>query len=150
MSKFKFRLATLLRLREATRDQRRSELAEAYRVDDVLQKQIEYVGKEMDWLMHRYRKAAGPGIVNVDGLVDTGRYELMLRSQQNQLDRQRETVGKEIERRRESLLVADRDVRVLEKLRRKQSQRHLSEQNRQEIKLLDETAQRRVVLEEVL
>ncbi len=149
MSKFKFRLATLLRLREATRDQRRSELAEAYRVDDVLQKQIEYVGKEMDWLMHRYRKAAGPGIVNVDSLVDAGRYELMLRSQQNQLGRQREDVCEEIERRRESLLVADRDVRVLEKLRQKQSQRYLSEQNRQEIKLLDETAQRRVVLEEV-
>ena len=149
MSKFKFRLATLLRLREATRDERRTELAEAYRVDDVLQKQIEYVGKEMDWLRHRCRKAAKPGIVNVDGLVDSVRYELMLCSQQNQLGRQREAVGKEIERRRQELLVADRDVRVLEKLRQKQAQRHLSEQNRQEIKLLDETAQRRVVLEEV-
>ena len=31
MAKFKFRLATLLRLREAARDERRAQLAQAYR-----------------------------------------------------------------------------------------------------------------------
>ena len=36
MGKFKFRLATLLRLREATRDERRAELAQAYRADEII------------------------------------------------------------------------------------------------------------------
>jgi len=41
MPKFQFRLATLLRLREATRDERRGRLAEAYRVDEVVEAQLE-------------------------------------------------------------------------------------------------------------
>ena len=50
MAKFKFRLATLLRLREATRDQRRAELAEAYRADNVLREHLDRVGQELTWL----------------------------------------------------------------------------------------------------
>ena len=41
MAKFTFRLAALLRLRESRRDECRAALAEAFRVDDVLGKQLE-------------------------------------------------------------------------------------------------------------
>ena len=47
------------------------------------------------------------------------------------------------------LVVADRDVRVLEKLREKQARRHRLEEDRQEAKRLDEVAGRRKVREEV-
>ena len=40
-------------------------------------------------------------------------------------------------------------MRVLEKLREKQSQRHQQEENRQEIKRLDEVAQQRTAREAV-
>jgi flagellar export protein FliJ len=56
-------------------------------------------------------------------------------------------VGAEIERRREVLVEADRDVRVLEKLREKQTERHRYEENRREIRQLDEVAQLRATRE---
>ena len=46
----------------------------------------------------------------------------------------------EIDRRREALLDADRDVRTLEKLRESQFQAHREEESHQQAKLLDEAA----------
>ena len=149
MAKFKFRLATLLRLREATRDERRAELAEAYRADDLLQDHLDRVGRELSRLQAQCRKVAGPGTVNVDRLVEAQRYEVTLRAQQSQLAGQREAVRAEIDRRRQALLAADRDVRLLEKLREKQAQRHRQEENRREIKELDEVAGQRTTREKV-
>ena len=140
MATFKFRLATLLRLREATRDERRGQLAEAFRVDELLEAQLDRVGDESDWLRDRCRRVAGPGAVNVDQLVETQRYELALRAQQMQLTQQREQVAVEIERRRRALLAADRDVRVLEKLRDRQAENHRQAEHRLETKQLDEAA----------
>jgi len=148
MSKFRFRLATLLRLREAARDQRRSELAEAHRVDEVLHARAEGVRRELEWLKDRCRRAAGPGTVNVDQLVEGQRYELTLKAQGTQIQRQREMVVQEIQRRREALLAADRDVRVMEKLREKQAQQHREEEERQEHKRLDEVASLRAASKE--
>jgi len=148
MAKFKFRLATLLRIREAARDRRRAELAEAYRVEDLLRANLEHLGKEIDWLRGQCRKIAGPGTVNVDRLVDSQRYELVLRSQKNELNTQRAAVGEEIERRRQTLLAADREVRVLEKLRDKQADRHRRWENRLEIKQVDEVARQRAIRED--
>ena len=150
MSRFHFRLSTLLRLREAARDQRRAELMEAYRVEEILQKQAESVRREMDWLQQRSRRAAGPGTVNVDQLVEGQRYGLTLKSQLAETARQQEVVAGEIHRRREVLLAADRDVRVLENLRDKQSQQHREEEERQDQRQLDEVATQSATRREVL
>ena len=150
MSKFKFRLATLLRLREATRDERRAALAEAYRVDDVLRERIGGMQAELDRLKNQCRRIAGPGDVDIDQLVEAQRYEVGLRAQQNQLTRQRKAVAEEIERRRQALLEADREVRVLEKLRDKQAALHLHEQQRRDVKRLDEVAQQQAMREVAL
>jgi flagellar FliJ protein len=149
MARFKFRLATLLRLREATRDERRAELAEAYRADDVLREYSDRVGRELGWLQAQCRKVAGPGTVDVDRLVEAQRYEVILRAQRRQLAERLDALGTEIDRRRQSLVAADRDVRLLERLREKQARRHLREENRREIKELDEVAGRRGIREEV-
>jgi flagellar FliJ protein len=149
MAKFKFRLATLLRLREATRDERRAELAEAYRADDVLREHLDRLGEELGRLQAECRQVAGPGTVDVDRLVEVQRYEVTLRAQQNRLAGQREAVGAEIDRRRQALLAADRDVRLLEKLREKQARRHHQEEHRREVKQLDEVAGQRATREKV-
>lgn len=142
MAKFRFRLATLLRLRQALRDQRREALAEAYRVDELLAVQWARLQQEIDALGAECRRAAGPGTVNVDRLLEAQRYELALKTRQRQLQDQRRQVAEQIEHRRAALAEADRQVRVLEKLRQRQAARHQYEENRREIKLLDEVAQR--------
>ena len=147
IGKFKFRLATLLRLREAAREDRRSELAEAYRVDDVLQQQLKRLEDELDGLRVQCRKTSGPGEVDVDRLVETKRYEMTLRTQEIQIVRQRETVQAEIQRRRQNLLDANREVRVLENLRDKQALQFRLEEERRESKRLDEIAQQQALRE---
>lgn len=149
MTKFKFRLATLLRLREAARDERRRELAEAYRVDDLLRQRLDGVSGQLGRLQDHCRKLTGPGAVDVDRLVEAQRYELALKAQRSQLGQQREAVAAEIERRRGALVEANRDVRVLEKLRENQVRQHGREENRREIKQLDEVASQRAIREEL-
>jgi flagellar protein FliJ len=140
MAKFKFRLATLLKIREATRDERRTELAQAYRADDVLKGHLDEVHAELLDLKDMCRKASGPGTIDIDRLIETQRYEIELKIKQRHLNEQRHRLAAEIERRRVALLAANREVRVLEKLREQQIERHRQEENRLDIKHLDEVA----------
>lgn len=138
MREFKFRLATLLKLRESTREECRRRLAETFCVDDLLRRQIEGIDLQITHLRHRCRAAVNVGQVDIDTLVAAQRNEMALRFQRLQNVRQREHVAREIEKCRTTIIEADREVRVLEKLRDKQSARHRTEQHRAEIKELDE------------
>ena len=144
MAKFKFRLGTLLRLREATRDERRSELAKAYQAEGILEKQRRRIADELDELERQSRQACAPGPLDLDQLLEARRYELVLRAAERQARQQHEAVQAEVQRRRDAVVEANRQVRVLERLREKQLQRHRREENRLEVKRLDEVAGRPV------
>ncbi len=139
-NKLQFRLATLLRLRETNRDERLAALAEARRADEDLAGRLERLEIEQSRLQEESRKAAGPGAVDVDQLVEAHHYAVLLQTRQEELRRERQTMAVEIDRRRQALLAADRDVRVLEKLRERRSQQHRREEERQAAKQLDEAA----------
>lgn len=140
MSKFHFRLATLLRLRETTRDECRVQLAESHRADAELQSQQGRLSSEQQELQHQCRTAASPGAVDLPRLVEAQQYASALRIQEAELQRQRQALAVEIDRRRQALLDADRDMRTLEKLRENQLQTYRQEEDRQEGKRLDEAA----------
>jgi len=143
MAAFKFRLATILKLREATQDERRRELAEAYHVDEVLAGREQGIDAQLEHLRQQCRMASRVGTVDVDTLVVAGRHELMLRAQLRDLARQREHVAAEIEQRRERLVEATQAVRALEKLREKQLAQHEEEEQRLADKEMDEVGVRR-------
>ncbi len=65
---------------------------------------------------------------------------MILKVERQSADQQRQTVAAEVQKRRDTLLAADRDVRVLEKLRDVQSGRHQEEEARREMQRLDELA----------
>jgi flagellar protein FliJ len=140
MSKFHFRLATLLRLRETTRDERRVQLAEAHRADAELQSQLARLNVKQEQLQRECRAAAGPGEVDLSRLLEALQYASALRAQKAELRQQRQALAAEIDLRRQALIEADRDVRTLEKLRENQSQAHQQAEDRQEVKRLDEAA----------
>jgi flagellar FliJ protein len=140
MPKFDFRLAPLLRLREATRDGWRVELAQSQRTDLELQHQLMQIEQQQKRLQRQWRQAAGPGEVDLPCLAEADRYAASLRAQEEQLRQQRRTLAAEIDRQRQALIEADRDVRTLEKLRENQFQAHCHEENRQDAKRLDEAA----------
>jgi flagellar export protein FliJ len=140
MSEPRFRLATLLRLRESTRDERRARLAEAQRADQGLLDQLTRLGIEQQRVQEECRKAAGPGNVDVGRLVDAHRYAVSLHTREEELKELRQTLAVEIRQRREALLKADQDVQVLEKLRDRRLERQRLEEGRKEAKQIDEAA----------
>jgi flagellar FliJ protein len=119
MTQFRFRLESLLRLRTAERDRRREELANAYRADQVLQQRQEAVEQELAETQRQTKQRSEPGTIHVDMLLNTHRYELVLTAQRQQIQRQRQVIATEMERRRQALVEADRELRILEKLREK-------------------------------
>jgi flagellar FliJ protein len=149
MSAFRFRLSMLLRIQEAARDERRSQLAEAFRAEQALRERMGALQQEFDQLKNRYRQAGQSGQVDVDRLIDVQRYELVLSAEQQLLRQHQATLAQEIERRREALMAADREVRMLEKLREQQREQHRANQEQQAVKLMDEIASRRSGGEEI-
>lgn len=146
MARFQFRLATLLRLRELARDERRAQLAEVLRLLDRLREQRD----ELNRLLRSTQElqTAPPGNVDVDRLLNATRYELVLRTELRQLELQEATVAAEIEKRRQALVAADREVRSLELLRDSQQERHTNEEEHRSRKELDEIAVQRYALEQ--
>ncbi|MFO0885790.1 MAG: flagellar export protein FliJ [Pirellulales bacterium] len=140
MQPFKFRLATLLRLRSNERDERRAELGKAYEAAAILkERQKEIEGEQAD-LRRQQGELIGPGQASVEKILHIQRYMLILRVNLTQLAQQQAQVEAEIERRRLVLVEADRQVRILEKLSEKKLSEYQAEELRQEIRDLDEQA----------
>lgn len=146
MPQFQFRLATLLRLREAACEERRAQLAEALRLVDQLrarQQEIENLVRETKRL-----QTPAAGQLDADRLLNATRYELVLRAEQRALELQEASLAGELEKRREALVAANREVRTLELLREKQKEAYLAEEEARARKELDEIAVRRYAREE--
>jgi flagellar protein FliJ len=141
MPPFRFRLQTLARLHEAARDERRAELADALRVDDALGEQLAEL--EENRLLARKIQTLGAGPVDVDRLLEAQRYEGALVGEIRHVEDQRRRVAEEVERRRAALVEADRQVKVLEKLRESQHAEHAAAESAAEMKMFDEVAGRR-------
>ncbi len=150
MARSVFRLATLLKLRDNERDERRLRLAEAHAAEMVLRERIQQYEQQLSALGRDYHNAASPGKVDVDRLLDSQRYEAILRGEKASVEGQCELIRAEVEKRREALVVADRDVRSLEKLRDAQRLRYDQRQQLTEIKQLDEVASRLAFVEDGL
>jgi flagellar FliJ protein len=145
MAKYSFRLASLLRLRESTRDECRQALAEVLGHDDRLVRKIEAVQARRAAQRADGQAARQPGLLNVERLRDAHRYECSLQSEEADLLEQRVQLAGEIDLRRAALVSADAEVRALEKLREAGMARHQQDQERAEIQQLDEVALRQAV-----
>jgi len=143
MAPFRFRLAPLLKLRENERHQRRLESAQAQDAERILQERASEVAGEIDWTKSRVRSVSAPGELPVDGILELQRYALQLKAQAVMIAQQAATVRAEVERRRQALLEADRQVRTLEKLRDRQWAAYRVEFEDRERQLLDEIGQQR-------
>jgi len=151
MSKYRFRLETLRKLRVAHRDQLRAALADAYRAEEVLAERRAGLVAEHEALRGIQRTALTAAYVDVNQLVDAQRYEMVLKSDEGQLAVQTSRLAGEVERRRQAVVEADRAVRVLDLLDERRRREHQQRQQRLEVKQLDESAitRRRFALRQV-
>ena len=104
--------------------QRRVQLADAERADAELKARLTGLAVQQRQLQNECRTAAGPGEVDLPRLVEAHQYAGALRAEQAELQQQRQTLAVEIDRCRQALVEADRDVQTIEKLRENQRQAH--------------------------
>ena len=140
MATFHFRLATLLRLREAERDERRAQLSDAQQAEAIVAARVGEIDREIGLIRRLGQMATAPGKVDVDQLLDMQRYDTQLKLERIAAEDQRQKIAQEVERRLERAIAADREVRILEKLRETQQAKHRSEEERVEQKRFDELA----------
>jgi flagellar export protein FliJ len=140
MAKYKYRLETLQKVREAHRDQQRASLAEAFRAEQVLAENRAQLVAEEEALRELQRSATAGHYLDVNRLLEAQRYDLLLKAQSQQLAKQAVLLAAETERRRQALVEADREVRVLELLDERHRRAHQLEAERKETKRLDEAA----------
>jgi flagellar export protein FliJ len=140
MAKYKFRLETLRKVREARRSQQRVTLAEAFRAEQVLSAARAEIAAEEVELRGVQRSATAGRYLDVNRLLEAQRYELLLKAREQELAKQAALLAAETERRRQSLVEADRAVRVLELLDARHRREHDQRMGRLETKQLDEAA----------
>lgn len=142
MPVFKFRLATLQRLRESDRDEKRGHLAEAQRAEQIVIERIAAIESEIEQIREQCVTATRPGKVNVDLLMESQRFELILKMERQTAEQQQKLVAAEVQKRRDALVAIDREVRVLEKLKETQLDRHRQDEEKHDMQQLDEIAGR--------
>ena len=140
MTKYKFQLSTLQKVRAAKRDRDRAALAEAFRAEQVLAEQRATLVAEQVELRDMRRSASAEQYLDVNRLIEAQRYELVLKARESDLTRQQAAVAVETERRRQVLVEAERDVRALGLLDERQRREFVRHQERVEAKRLDEAA----------
>jgi len=140
MTKYRFKLETLRRLRIAHRDERRAELADAYRAEQILAERRAALAEEQAALRRLHRAAMQEAYLDLNRLVEAERYELVLKANERQLADQASRLAIEVERRRLAAVEADRAVRVLDLLDERHRHTHRREAERRAVKELDEVA----------
>jgi flagellar protein FliJ len=143
MARFNFRLQTLRRLREIHRDEQRGRLATAYEAERILAEQRNALIAETAALVESQRALMQQRALDVNQLLTAQRYQMALEAQIRTLADQAARLAEEVERRRQSLVEADREVRVLDKLEERKRQQHRAASQRAETKVLDEVASTR-------
>src|SRR2546423_1346311 len=104
MSPFRFHLETLLRLRFAERDQRRADLAKALRAEEMLRAEEQSIEGQREAAANRTRELKSPGAADIDALMQSHRYEIVLAAQRKQLAAQLTQVEAETGRRRQAVV----------------------------------------------
>lgn len=135
----RFRLATLLRVLEDRRDALREELAQADRALEILAEQIQGLDQSSVEVFDQIREASR-GSVDVDLLRAARRNSFAIKRQRLELVSQVEIVKEERERRRVTLMEADREVKKFERMREQWQDRVREAENKRDQSRMDEVS----------
>lgn len=114
----KFRLATLLKLRERDRDVAAKAVQDVRLAIEKLherQREIDESNRSMD----AYRKHSSNGTINLHQILNAQRFQMVLAAQSAQIADQQGTLRQELEQHKIALLQCQQAVKSLEKLKDK-------------------------------
>ncbi|QDV66931.1 flagellar biosynthesis chaperone [Rosistilla carotiformis] len=139
MRGFKFRLASLLSLRQNERDAARRGLADANQALGILENRI----AEKDRNLAELKSERGTylkGAISVDRLLSQGRHEILVEQEKATLQQQVGQIQVELQKRESILQTADQEVKRIEKLRDRALDAYRSEEQTRMQAEMDEVA----------
>ena len=136
---FRFRLQSILRLRERDRDQAAQALEQAVRAKQILLDRIDEIENERQQLLQE-RGAASVGQVDIQHILTSQRYEASLIETVRGIEVNIGKIETAIDERRAKLVTCEQGVKVLEKLRDSQQETWNQEQAARRQSRLDEWA----------
>lgn len=142
MARFEFRLKALLEVRAAERDAQRSQLAELLAAEERLRAHQATVAAELERALSAHGEAVARGHLDIDRLQAAQAFEQSLRNELLVLVRRQQDLDRLVSEQQELLVEAQRQVRVLEKLRDRQHQQYLAAQQSAQWRALDEAGAR--------
>ena len=138
---FKFRLEPLITIRDNVLKERQAKLAKAYEARRILEETLKTVETKLAEGLVAVRDLTQEGqTVNVEYLLGFRREEMFLLDQQNDLNQNIKMVDEEIEKRRAAVVAANKELKIVEKLKEKRYEKYLEEEKKQETKAMDEIA----------
>jgi flagellar FliJ protein len=138
---FKFRLEPLITIRDKELKDRQEELAQAYNARRILEEAMQMVEQQLAEGIATARNLTQAGkTVNVNHLLGLRRQEMFLRANQDDLTNKIKVVDEEIERRRLLVVAANKELKIVEKLKEKRHEKYMEEENKEETKAMDEIA----------
>ena len=138
MKKFVFKLESLLKYRRHHRDLCRQLLADIFANDRRLLENRASLEQQRAGQLGEIRELHEPGPIDVDRTAARRYFAGHVQIDMLYIDRDRVIVGEQLNQCQQALMQADREVKVLEKLRDKQHAAFLYEKNRNEGRELDE------------
>lgn len=139
MAKYRSKLTALHRIRSFARDAQQARVADAVRAEAAIEDQASAVASEISAAKAHQREVRTAGL-DVQRVLASERYELVLRAQAAGLAKQQEAVAAELERRRADLAAAEQQVRVVEKIDERRKEQFERAELVREQKQMDEIA----------
>jgi len=138
---FKFRLDPLIAIRDNRLKECQRELAQAYEARQILEKDLQEIDRQLEEGIVTVRSVIQPGLtVNLQSLIGFRRQEMFLRASQEELMEKIKMVDEEIEIRLAAVVEANKELKIIEKLKEKRYEKYLVEENKAEMKMMDEIA----------
>ena len=138
---FKFRLEPLIKIRKNVLQECQAALAKAYDERRILEEHLQEVERQLAEGTATARSLMQPGQkVNIDYLLGIRRQEMFLLAHQNEIKQKMQEADEEIERCRAAVVEANKEVKILEKLKEKRHEQYLEDERREEAKAMDEIA----------
>ncbi|MDR2344975.1 MAG: flagellar FliJ family protein [Planctomycetaceae bacterium] len=138
---FKFRLESLITIRDNILKERQSELAKAYDARKIVEETENKINTELqnNFEINR-RKLQESGVLDVEYLLSLQRRNAYLNSQLNIIKHDLAQIDDEIERRKQAVIEAHTDMKIVEKLKEKKQNKYQQNELKKEIIAMDETA----------
>ena len=138
MRQFKFKLAALLKYRVYRRDMCRRLLAEVMADERAVVERITKFQASRTQALDELRAMGRGGRINVDRTIARRYYAGQLFAEIQMAERQREVIRQQLDLCRQALILADRDVKALEKLEARQRDEFLREEEHRAGRELDD------------